>query len=56
MSQNNPPKNKSKLKNIVYKSIITAVIVLAFILFIALFDYASVHDGAEIFQSLKNGG
>ena len=55
-SSANPSETKSKSKNIILKTVIISLIILAFVLFIHLYDYSYLNDGSEIFQSLKNGG
>lgn len=51
-----PSAEKSTIKNIIIKTFLIVAIISALVLFFALFYYSGLNDGAEIFQSLKNGG
>lgn len=51
-----PEASKSKAKNILIRTLLIAAIISVLVLFFVLFDYSAQNDGAEIFQSLKNGG
>lgn len=55
-SSNNYPDKKSKFKNIVIKTLLIAAIIAVFVLFFVLFDFSYQNDGAEILESIKNGG
>ncbi|MBQ3006820.1 MAG: hypothetical protein IJD78_04585 [Clostridia bacterium] len=56
MNKSKASVNKTNLKNILFKTVVIAVIAAAFVLFVMLYDYSYMNDGSEIFQLLKNGG
>lgn len=56
MNQRFLSEKKPKIKNYVIKAVIIISVVVVLLLFLSLFDYSYINNGAEIFESIKNGG